>query len=238
MLEQPRQFSTTRWTIIRAARGKPTLESRQALDALCARYWYPVYELVRRSGHSADAADLTQEFFAELIDRDDLSSVDPERGRFRSWIRACVKNCLSRKREHAGAQKRGGGQAPICIDAAAADERFQLEASRSASPDLAYDRQWLFEVSRRAIEQLEKKRVGSPRAELFALLKEVLQGESELKYAEIAGRVGGSEEGVKQEAYRLRNELQKLMIADVSETVGGPEEAREELKDLLRSLEE
>ncbi len=134
-------FAPTRWSIIAAARDGGTPEARQALAQLCEGYWYPLYAYIRRRGHSPEQAqDLTQEFFACLLERDWLGAADPAKGRFRAFLLACCKNFLANEHDHAGAQKRGGGQPPLSLGrhtprAATAAKRPTMSPRKSCSSD-------------------------------------------------------------------------------------------------------
>lgn len=118
------RFATTRWSLVLAAQERELPESRDALESLCAGYWYPVYAYVRRRGYQAqDAQDLTQEFFGRLLEKDYLKTVDRERGRFRTFLLTAVSRFLSNDRERSQAIKRGGGKIPLSLDFASGEER-------------------------------------------------------------------------------------------------------------------
>src|SRR3954468_10161492 len=127
---EPRQFITTRWSLVLAAADRDAPEARSAMESLCRTYWYPLYAFVRRSGYGHDdAIDLTQGFFTKMLEKNDLKSVDPSRGRFRSWLLGCMKHYLANEHDRATAQKRGGGKSILSFDldsAGDADSRYRL----------------------------------------------------------------------------------------------------------------
>ena len=130
------QFATTHWSLVVAARDRTSPQAREALATLCRTYWYPLYAFIRRQGYSADQAqDLTQEFFARLLEKDFLSMVDREKGKFRSFLLACCKHFLANERDRANAQKRGGGCQLISVDFSAVEGRYRLESSHTLTPE-------------------------------------------------------------------------------------------------------
>src|SRR5215471_2628867 len=136
-------FHTTSWTLIRAAAAKPTAQSREALAALCQKYWKPVYAFVRSRGYDREQSqDLTQGFFALLIERNYLLDADPKRGRFRSFLLAALKHFLADERDRANTLKRGGGQVTVSLDLAEAEEWYMLSAVEQATPESVYERRW------------------------------------------------------------------------------------------------
>ena len=137
------RFEATRWSIVAAAGAADSQRAQRALEHLCSAYWYPLYAFVRRQGHSPhDAQDLTQEFFARLLARNFLGDADPAKGRFRSFLLGALKHFLSDEWDRARAQKRGGGQQPISLDAESAETRYQLEPADESSAEKIYERRW------------------------------------------------------------------------------------------------
>src|SRR5436309_2116943 len=134
----PRQpaFESTCWSLVLAAADRATPQADEALAALCASYWYPLYAFIRRRGHDPDrAADLTQGFFSRLIEKDYLGSVDRSRGRFRSFLLAACKNYLANERDRETARKRGGGRWPVSIDRRDAEGRYLAEPAHDLTPE-------------------------------------------------------------------------------------------------------
>ena len=151
-------FAATHWSLVLAAGGDGTPAARAALEKLCRTYWPPLYAFVRRSGHApADAQDLTQGFFLQLLQRNFLDGVDPCKGRFRSFLLAALQHHLSNERDRARAQKRGGGLAPISIDAQDAEGRYLLEPADPMTPEKLYERRWALTVLDQALARLQKE---------------------------------------------------------------------------------
>src|SRR5438046_738406 len=125
---QSPDFRQTHWSLVRRAGGIDSPESREALEALCRAYWFPIYAFVRRQGHSShDAQDLTQDFFARLLASDSIARADPRQGKFRTFLLGALKHFLTDERRKASARKRGGGVEIVSIQQSEAEERYQLE---------------------------------------------------------------------------------------------------------------
>src|SRR5262249_2086815 len=149
---------TTRWSMVRAARGGVPGDARAALAELCAAYWYPLYAFVRRKGHDADAAqDLVQGFFASLLERGDLATVDPRKGKFRSFLMAPCSQYLGNRADHDRALKRGGGRAPLSINRLDAEGRYGLEPSHELTAERLFERRWALTVLDHVLLRLESE---------------------------------------------------------------------------------
>jgi RNA polymerase sigma factor (sigma-70 family) len=240
-------FVTTHWSVVQAAgRGSDTGRARDALARLCQTYWHPLYAYARRLGHSPhDAQDLTQEFFARLLARNFLAGADESRGRFRSFLLASFKHFLANEWDKARAQKRGGGQIPIPIDVASAEtsyrpDGFQINTVEPADPataDKAFERRWALTLLDQVLRRLRGEYEGSGRRELFEQLKPTLTEASRtVRYAEMASRLGTTEGAVKVAVHRLRQQYRDLLRAEIAETVSGPEEVDDELRNLFQAL--
>src|SRR4051794_16415702 len=169
------RFPTTRWSRVLAAGGRSTPEAGAALAQLCAAYWYPVYALIRRSGHDADeAADLAQDYFARLLEKGTLAAADPEKGRFRAFLRTDCGFFLADVRDRAARLKRGGGVAPISIDARDAEGRYCVEPADELTAEKLFDRAWAEALLDRALARLAAEYAESGRAALFAQLEPAL----------------------------------------------------------------
>jgi RNA polymerase sigma-70 factor (ECF subfamily) len=235
--EQPRKFATTRWSLVRAAGQRPTRESKAALSTLCRLTWYPVYAFIRRDGADAQRAlDLTQGFFADLLERNDLATADPERGRFRTWLLACVKHFLSNERDRDNAQKRGGGVPDLSIDADHAEGRYQLEPSHGLTPEKLYDRRWTLALLDRVLSQLEGEYAARGKQGVFAALKSTLIDGAHTPYASIAAGLEMKEGAVKVAALRFRREWAALLRAEVADTIEDPADVDDELQRLCGDL--
>lgn len=233
------QFATTHWSVVLRAGRADAPEAGEALARLCQTYWYPLYVQVRRRGHNAhDAQDLTQGFFARLLEGDLIARADPARGRFRSLVLMALKNFLSDEREKTLAQKRGGGRALVSIDADAAEQRFHAEpVDDAAPPDRAFDRQWAVVLLGEVLGRLEEEYRAAGKARPFAVLKQALTGPRESQpYAQLAAELGVSEGAVKVAVHRLRKRYRELLEAEIGHTVATPADAADELDYLFRAL--
>jgi RNA polymerase sigma-70 factor (ECF subfamily) len=232
------RFQTTRWSLIFAAGEAGGPESRQALSSLCEVYWYPLYAFVRRQGHDADAArDLTQAYFLTFLEKDYLSDVTPEGGRFRSFLLASLKHFLSKARDRDRAAKRGGGRVVLAIDLNDAEARFLAEHSGDDSPEAAFERQWATTILERAMSRLQDEANDSGKEELFFYIRGHLTGESKaVAYAEIAERLAMSDGAVKVAVHRGRRRFGELLRVEIAETVAHPDDVDVEVRYLLEIL--
>ena len=231
-------FATTQWTLVLHAAQPDGPEAARALALLCERYWFPLYAFVRRQGHSAhDAQDLTQEFFARLLEKNYLSRVAREKGRFRSFLLTALKHFLANEWDRARAQKRGGDRTLLPLDAGTAEARYALEAVDARSPDKIYERRWALTLLETAVERLRAEHAAPEKRALFEALKGSLLGEQgTAPYAELAARFAMSEGAVKVAAHRLRQHYRELLRAEVAATVADVTEVDQELRHLLVAL--
>jgi RNA polymerase sigma-70 factor (ECF subfamily) len=230
-------FATTHWSVVLKAGEMPGDESARALDALCRGYWYPLYAYIRRLGHSPhDAQDLTQSFFAYLLEKRLLTRADPESGRFRSFLLGSLKNFMANEWRKASAQKRGAGQI-ISFDAEDAEERYAVEPADETNPQSLYEQAWAVAVLEQAATSLETEYRAGGKQSLFDELVPFLQGErSDLTYAALGAQIGMSEGAVKVAVHRLRQRYRELLRAAVANTVADPLEVDGELQHLLQIL--
>ena len=236
----PRYFQTTHWTMVRKAVGKDDVVAKQALSALCDAYWYPLYAYIRRSGKSPhDAEDLTQGFFARLLENNILTAVDPGKGKLRTFLLACTRNYLSDERDRAMAQKRGGGVL-VSFNPEWAEERYTAEPVDDLSPDRLFQRRWALTVLEYSLQLLAEEFKSSGKAELFAALRPFLGFgvHSEKGYDEISRTLGIAVGTLKNHVFRLRDRWRELLVEQVSMTLNDPtpEEIQGELKELLSCL--
>lgn len=213
--------------------------SQAALAALCEAYWYPVYGFVRAQGYEEDdARDLTQAYFATLLDKHFLRDLRPELGRFRSFLLVSIRNFLSNQRDWERAQKRGGGVQPMPLDVQQAEERIAAERSADSSPERSFEIRWARTVVRRSMRRLEQEFEATGQSERFALLRGFLIGDAPTRsYDEIAERLELSENAVKSMVRRLRRRFGVVLRAEVAQTIDRKEDVDEELRYLLRTLE-
>jgi RNA polymerase sigma factor (sigma-70 family) len=231
-------FDTTQWSLVVAAADRTSPKAEEALATLCQSYWYPVYSYVRRQGYSADdAADLTQGFFTRLLEKDYLQQVDRERGRFRAFLLASCRHFLSNERDHARAQKRGGGQRLVSIDAAAAEERLKLEPSHHLTPEKEYMRRFALAVIDSALRSLRLELEPRGKARTFDCLKSFLVGEAAAdSYAQAAAELGSTEGAVRVTVHRLRRRFRDRLREEIGRTVDDAASVDDELRALLASL--
>jgi RNA polymerase sigma factor (sigma-70 family) len=232
------RFRTTHWSVVLAARTGQSTESRSALAKLCEAYWYPLYAFVRRQGYSAEeACDLTQGYFARLIERDDLRQVDPERGRFRSFLLASIKHFLANERDREKAKKRSPGQPVLSLDAEAAEGKFRIEPADGLTPETLYEKKWAMTVLERALERLGEEWSGGESQRRFETLRGQLAGDTEISsHREAAEALGMTEEAVKVTVDRMRRRFAELLREEIAHTVRDPSDVDEEIRHLLDVL--
>jgi RNA polymerase sigma factor (sigma-70 family) len=230
-------FPATQWSIIVKAGGPSSPTTHEALERLCRTYWAPLYAFLRSRGSEAhEAKDIVQGFLARLLERNDLESVGPERGRFRSYLLAGLRNYLVSDVRRAGAQKRGGSTPPLSLDMNEAETWCSGLASSGLSPDEAFDRRWAETVLERAVEALRQEYLAREKAEIFETLKPALGGDSTSSHAEWARQLGMTPGAVSVAVHRLRGRLRELVRIDVSQTVDSPAGVEDELRNLLAIL--
>ncbi len=230
-------FHTTHWSVVFAARQE-TGSAQEALANLCSRYWYPLYAYIRRNGSTPDEAeDLTQEFFCRLLQRDWLAKVHPAGGKFRSFLLACVKNFLANERDKVLAQRRGGGRSPLPLERDEAETRYLFEPADPVTPELLFERQWVFELLQQTVRALREEYAASHRLELFEDLQGFLPGgEEKAPRAEIARKRGLSANALDVAIHRLRQRFGALLRERVAETVSSASEVDAEIKHLMSVL--
>jgi len=232
------RFATTRWSLILSAGEGSDDRAEEALAHLCEIYWHPVYAVIRRQGYGADdALDLTQEFFARVIEKNYFGAADPARGRFRGFLSTSVRHFLSNERDRAHAAKRGGHRQPVSLDVQTAEGWYQLEARDELTPEKLFDRSWTLVVMDRALSALERHYHSNGKQELYDALKGFLTGDSEgTAYAVVGRDLKMSEGAVKVAVHRLRRQFRDRLIEQISETVSSADEVDAELQHLLKSL--
>jgi RNA polymerase sigma factor (sigma-70 family) len=231
-------FQTTHWSLVLMAANDPSPQSAEALEKLCGAYWYPLYAFVRRQGHSPeDASDLTQEFFTHLLESNALAHADREKGRFRSFLLASLKNLLANEWKRGQRQKRGGGVITFSLDAVEAEERYQLEPMDGATPETIYERRWAEVLLERVLARLRGECDASGRMQRFDTLKVfLLDDKGTLSLADAAQQLGLSVVAVKGVVHRLRQRYREIFREEVSNTVREPQEVDEEIRHLLHAL--
>jgi RNA polymerase sigma-70 factor (ECF subfamily) len=231
-------FTQTHWSVVLLAGDDASPKRHAALDQLCHSYWYPLYAYVRRCGESPeDAKDLTQEFFARLLEKNWLRAASPERGRFRWYLLASLKHFLSNEWDRARTQKRGGGHRPISLDELAPEERYSIEPADSFSADKLYDRTWALTILEKARARLRDEFKATGRPVRFEMLEQFLPGQATTAtYAEIATELNVAEGTVKSDVSRLRRRYGELLRDELGQTVGSVTELEDELRHLFEAL--
>jgi len=220
-----------------AGRGSSP-QSEVALEELCRAYWYPLYVYARRQGHSReDAEDLTQGFFARLLEKNYLEGITSDKGKFRAFLLVALKRYMVNEWDHASRQKRGGGVAPLSLDWQDAETRYQINPAHELSPDKLYDRAWAVVVLEQVITRLRDENGGEGKAGLYEQLKPFLMvGKSEIPYAEAADSLKMSEGAVRVAVHRLRRRYRELLREEITQTLAHPAQADEEIQALFSAL--
>ena len=232
-------FVTTRWTQVLSARGASP-DAQKALGQLCESYWMPVFRFIQRSNFPEDAArELTQEFFARLLASQGLDKVDPDRGRFRSYLLGAVKHFLADQKDRASAAKRGGGEAPMPLEVKLETHTTTLQITDPGTPlpDAFFDRQWALNVIDRTLNALEAEFVAAGKSKQFITLKPWLVGDVDvLSQVDAAQQLGLTEGAIKVAIHRLRKRFRELVKQEISGTVDQPASVQDELRYLLEVL--
>jgi RNA polymerase sigma factor (sigma-70 family) len=236
----PAAFVTTQWTRVLEARGDSP-EAQTALGELCAAYYAPVLAFIQRGGRDQHAArDLTQEFFARLLARRGLDTVERGRGRFRSFLLGAVKHFLADQHDRTNAAKRGGGQVPLPLEAGSTGDTtvaLQIPDPAATVPDTFFDRQWALTILDRALAALAAEHQAAGKSTQFETLKPWLTGDTEqLSQAEAARRLDLNEGALKVAIHRLRKRFSELVKAEIAQTVGTGTNVQSELNYLLEVL--
>jgi DNA-directed RNA polymerase specialized sigma24 family protein len=231
-------FATTHWSVVLAAGHSSAPGAQEALETLCRTYWYPLYVYVRGQGQSAhDAQDLTQEFFARLLEKKYLRLADSDRGKFRAFLLKSLKHFLVNEWEKARAQKRGGGQCPIPLDAEIAESRFAAEPVQAMTMDQIYEKRWALTLIETVLARLRESYQGGERLPVFEALKGFIWGDpATLSHSEVASRLALTEGALKVAVHRLRGRYRELLRAEIAQTVSTPGEVDEELQHLAAVL--
>jgi RNA polymerase sigma-70 factor (ECF subfamily) len=234
---QPAQFEPTRWSVVVAARDAGnSARAHEALGKLCATYWYPLYAFVRRSGSTPhDAQDLTQEFFARLIEKRWLDGVAPQKGRFRSFLLAAMKHFLTNEWHRAQRLKRGGGIAFLPLDTVSAEARYAGEPIDTMDAEKIFDRRWALTLLEQVMDRLQGEFSAAGKGRAFELMKAALVGEKP-DYARLAESLKMSDSAVRVAVHRLRQRYHELVRAEIAETVSTKAEIDGEVQSLFAAL--
>ena len=233
----PIAFTTTHWSVVLEAQG-PTPAAQAALEKLCRTYWRPIYGFVRRQGtDSEEAKDLTQGFFALLLERRDLNQVRKEKGRLRSYLLTSLKHFLTNERNRAMAIKRGEGRRLIPLDQFYEGERNAFEPADTSTPDQIYERRWAWALMDQVMNRLADEYRTKGHAVLFERLKALLTDETDRpSQAQIAEELTMTENAVNQAFHRLRERYRQLLREEIAHTVTAPGDIEDELSHLIAVL--
>ena len=236
-LAGPSAFTTTHWSVVLEAQGESPA-AREALENLCRTYWRPIYSFVRREGvRPEEAKDITQGFFALILERKDFQSVRQEKGRLRSFLLASLKHFMANERRDAATIKRGGGRTVIPLDEIESYDSSEFDRGDMLRSDLLYDRRWAFTVLDRVFARLREESERSLNPPLLQRLNTLLSDEPDRpSQAEIAREFGMTENAVKQAFHRLRQRYRQLLREEVAHTVATPAEIEDEMRHLIAVL--
>ena len=232
-------FTTTRWSVLLTAQGQSPAAD-EALEKLCRTYWWPLYGFVRRRGYSPEEAqDLTQGFFARLLERRDLDSVRREKGRLRSYLLTSLKHFIANSHRSATAIKRGQGRAPVPLEGLLSRERAELEPADTLSADRIYERRWAVTLLEQVLARLGEEYRIAGNASLFEQFEQVLGGQPDRpSQAQIAEKLGMTENAVTQAFHRFRRRYRQLLGEEIADTVAAPGDVQDELRHLIAVLRE
>ncbi len=228
-------FATTHWSVVLAAGHDSVSGAQEALEQLCRAYWYPLYCYVRRQVTcTAEAEDLTQSFFAHLLERNTLAKVSREKGRFRSFLLVALKYFVADEWDKVRAQKRGGGCAVVSLDEPGMEERYQREGGHELTADQLYERRWAMAALDRASVRLQEEYAATGKVALGEALRDLQEDAAEAgPYAEVAARFGMPVNTLKSHVRRYRQRFRELLCEEVAQTVASPGDVADELRRLI-----
>ena len=237
------RFVTTRWSLVLQARDKGDPDGVAALADLCRAYWFPLYAFIRkrsRDGH--EAQDLTQSFFARLLEKDFLDDVQPERGRFRAFLLAAVRHFVANEWDKQRAAKRGGGRWQQSLDAAAFDwesgeSRYLTDPSHDLTAERLFERQWALALLERVLNRLRDEHQAAGKLGQFETLQPFLSlARDSANYDEAAQQLDTTEAAARVAAHRLRKRYRQLLRDEIAHTVATSDEIDDEIRHLFEVL--
>lgn len=232
-------FTATHWSVVLAAGSADPAKSAAALEQLCRVYWYPIYAFLRRQRGASyhDAQELTQSFFAHLLEKETLKKASPDEGRFRTFLLGVLKKFLANELDRQRAWKRGGRHETISLDAAMAEDLYACEPVDPSTPERRFDRQWASTLVKQALRRLRNEATEAGKADQFAWLEPVLtQPDTAGVCARFAAAFGKTEGAAKVELHRLRRRFGDLLRSEVAQTIARPEEVEAELRHLIQAI--
>ena len=218
-----------------SARQKDSPETGEALEKLCRTYWYPLYSYIRRSGYGYhEAQDLTQGFFARLLQKDYLRVVAPEKGKFRTFLLVALKRFLADEWDRGRAQKRGGGQVPFSLDTSIGERIYEQEPMPELPAERIYERRWALALLDQTMARLREEFANAGKADEFEQLKTVLTSEKgAIPYATLASRLGLSDGAARVAVHRLRRRFRAVFREEIAHTLSSPDDLDEEVRHLM-----
>jgi RNA polymerase sigma factor (sigma-70 family) len=228
------RFTTTHWSVVLEAQSESPV-AQEALEKLCRIYWRPIYSFVQKQGiGSEEAKDITQNFFADLLEHKSLTAVRKEKGRFRSYLLGALKYFLADERRRAMAIKRGKGQRLIPFEELGGDERTETEPADPVTAEQIYERRWASTLLERVLNLLKNEYGAAGNAALFNSLKQLLPDEPGAhSQASVATQLGMTENAVRQAFHRFRQRYQLLLREEIAHTVATPGDVEDELRHLI-----
>ena len=238
---RPDQFHTTRWSVVLLSAQSQAAGSKEALTELCKLYWYPLYGHIRRRGFSPDdAQDLTQGFFLDLLEHKALTRADQQKGKFRSFLLASLKNFLSNEAQKARCLKRGGQIQFVSVDFSEAEDRYEREEpAESLTPEKIFDARWAFALLGETKNRLRQEYLDSGKAAVFEALKgfvDPVTTESLASYEEVAKQLNVSVPAVKTLIHRLRKRNTAIVREEILRTISDPADVEAESRELCQAL--
>jgi RNA polymerase sigma factor (sigma-70 family) len=230
------RFPSTHWSLVKTAGSPESPQARAALAELCSVYWHPIYAFIRRKGSGHDQAlDLTQEFFARLLEKGKFAAADPGKGRFRAFLRTLCQHFLIDQFRRTNAW--GGGIPTVSIDARAAEERYHFEPADTLTPERLFDRAWALTLLDKILDLLASEYSAKGRSELFDQLKIVLtHGKGTVPAATLAAELGMTEEAVNMSVHRLRRRFREILEVQIAATLDDPSEMEDEIRSLFEAI--
>ncbi|MFC1794001.1 RNA polymerase sigma factor [Planctomycetota bacterium] len=232
------RFATTHWSIVLAAGNSSSSQHKQALSSLCQTYWFPLYAYLRRQGHDPQKTeDYIQSFLAYIIEKCALGRADRNRGKFRSFLLASLKNFMRNEWDYTHSQKLGGHKRILSLDTMTAETRYGIEPVDRLSPDKLFERSWAVTILQNALDQLKKESTHAGRTNTFDHLVDYLTGEPDrASYKQIAASLDMTEDAIKSAVYRLRRRYRELVRAEIAHTVANEKQIEDEINDLFSAL--
>lgn len=232
------KFATTRWTMVQSAGDPSDAQAAAALAELCQIYWPPLYGYLRGQGHSQEQAqDLTQGFFARLLERRDLRTADPERGRFRAFLLTALKRYVINEYEREAAVRRGGRHVRLSLDFEEAERRYAVEHRADNTPENVFDRKWAAITLDRAMARLRAEcHRGGKTVMTDALLPYLTDAGDLPPYRDVAAKLELTEGAVKVAVHRLRQRFGAILRREIAETVSSPDDVDDEMRELIRAV--